>query len=388
MNGNTIWIEVELDAVARNISRVKGLIGDSVRLLAVVKADAYGHGMVPVAHTALKQGAEMLGVTHPAEGVVLRNEGIDAPIFIFRPLLPGEEEDVVNYHLTSSVSSVQQAEFLSAAARRHGVKLPVHMKVETGMGRTGFLPDAISEHADSIFSLPGLEWEGIYTHFASAAGDPQFTRHQFQVFQSVVDDLRKKGIQIPLQHVCNSAASLLYPEMRLLDMVRIGTLLYGEYPPGVKDNLGLEDTWSLWSRVIHLQKVKKGLRVGYGRAHKVKSDTTIAIIPVGYRDGFGVDVTPRPSGFIDLSKLIVKMIMSYLGFPVGRFFVNINGSKVPVIGKVGMELTCIDVGKIPGIEVGTPVSLMARRTVIRESIPREYCMQETAGSVENTHNMC
>lgn len=373
------WIEVNLDAVGRNTSRVKKLMEDGVRLLAVVKGDAYGLGMVPVAHTVISHGADLLGVTHPDEGVILRNEGIDAPIFIFRPLLPGEEEVVINYQLISSISSLQQAERLSDRARICGVKVPVHLKVETGLGRTGFLPVTIQEHADRLFSLPGLEWEGIYTHFASAAGDPQFTRQQFRIFQDVVDNLNKRGIQLPLCHVCNSAAALLYPEMRL-DMVRIGTLLYGETPPGVKHALGLENTWSFWSRVIHLQKVEKGMRVGYGRTCRVSRDTTMAVIPVGYRDGFGVDVTPHPAGLIDLSKVVAKIILGFFGFPVGKFYVDINGIPAPVLGRVGMELTCVDVGKIPGIELGTPVRLMARRTVIRESVPKRYCMQETAGS--------
>ncbi|MFY9273467.1 MAG: alanine racemase [Thermacetogeniaceae bacterium] len=373
------WIEVNLDAVGRNTRRVKEMIGDGVKLLAVVKGDAYGLGMVPVAHTVISQGADLLGVTNPDEGVILRNKGIDAPIFIFRPLLPGEEELVVNYQLISSISSLQQAERLSDKARIYGVKVPVHLKVETGLGRTGFLPSSIKEHADRLFSLPGLEWEGIYTHFASAAGDPQFTRQQFRLFQSVVEGLKKRGIQFPLCHVCNSAAALLYPEMRL-DLVRIGTLLYGENPPGVKDDLGLESTWSFWSRVIHLQKLEKGMMVGYGRTHRVSRDTTMAVIPVGYRDGFGVDVTPRPAGLIDLTKVVAKIVLGYLGFPVGKYYVEINGTPAPVLGRVGMELTCIDVGKIPGIEVGTPVRLMARRTVIRESIPKSYCQQEKAGS--------
>jgi len=373
------WIEIDLDAVARNTRRVKQLMGDGVKLLAVVKGNAYGLGMVPVAQTVINHGADLLGVTHPEEGVILRNEGIDAPIFIFRPILPGEEELVINYQLISSVSSLEQAERLSSKARIYGVRVPVHLKVETGLGRIGFLPDTIKKHADKLFSLPGLEWEGIYTHFASAAGDPGFTRHQFRIFEGVVGELKKRGIQFSLCHACNSAAALLYPEMRL-DLVRIGTLLYGENPPGVKDDLCLETTWYFWSRVIHLQKLEKGMRVGYGRTHRVSKDTTMAVIPVGYRDGFGVDVTPRPAGLIDLTKVITKIILDYLGFPVGKLYVEVNGTPAPVLGRVGMELTCIDVGKIPGIEVGTPVRLMARRTVVRESIPKRYCMQETAGS--------
>ena len=177
------WIEVNLDAVGRNTSRVKKLMEDGVRLLAVVKGDAYGLGMVPVAHTVISHGADLLGVTHPDEGVILRNEGIDAPIFIFRPLLPGEEEVVINYQLISSISSLQQAERLSDRARICGVKVPVHLKVETGLGRTGFLPVTIQEHADRLFSLPGLEWEGSIPILPLLQGIPNSPDSSFGFFR-------------------------------------------------------------------------------------------------------------------------------------------------------------------------------------------------------------
>lgn len=366
------WVEIDLGAVAHNVSRVKELLGGGVRLMAVVKADAYGHGLIPVTRVALERGASMLGVTHPEEGMALREAGITAPILVFRPLLPGEEDDVIRYGLTPSVSSRDQAERLAAAGRRSGERVPVHLKVETGMGRTGFPPDILQSVAGDLFSLPELEWEGIYTHFASAAGDPSFTRQQFRVFQDVVRDLTARGMVFPLRHVSNSAAALLYPEMRL-EMVRVGTLLYGQHPAGVKNNSPeLADTWSFWTRVLHLHRVRRGETVGYGRTYRVRRDTLLAVVPVGYSDGFGIDVNPRPAGIGDFLKVMGKIALSYLGFPVGTCYVMINGAPAPVVGRIGMELSCIDVGKIPGVEVGTPVLLQARRTVIRASIPRVY----------------
>lgn len=371
------WVEIKLNAVGHNTAQVKELIGSEVKLMAVVKSNAYGHGLIPVAQTVLGQGADALGVTHLEEGIALREAGIDVPVLVFRPLLPGEQDAVLRFGLTTSVSSLAQAELLSEAALRIGVNASVHLKIETGMGRTGFVPESLMEVAELLFSLPGLEWEGIYTHFASAAGDPSFTRQQFQIFQSVVQDLAGRGIHFSLRHVCNSTAALLYPEMRL-DMVRVGTLLYGQFPAGVRNpGLDLQETWSFWTRILHLQQVRRGMTVGYGRTYRVKRDTVLAVLPVGYRDGFGLDVQPRPAGLWDLTKVVGKLILSYLGFPVGSHYVYINNIPAPVVGRIGMELSCIDVGKITDIGIGIPVRIEARRTVVRASIPRLY--QESSG---------
>lgn len=371
-SNHTRWVEVDLGAIAHNLEQVRSLLGPEVRLLAVVKADAYGHGLVQVSRVALARGASMLGVTHPEEGVILRDAGITAPILVFRPLLPGEEEIAIAYGLTPSVGSLEQAQRLADAASGACRTIPVHLKVETGMGRTGFRPEALRREADGLFSLPQLQWEGIYTHFASAAGDPGFTRSQFRLFMDVVQDLAEHGIFFPLRHVCNSAAALLYPEMHL-DLVRIGTLLYGQFPAGISgEPLDLKDAWSFWARVVHLQHVRRGETVGYGRTYRVRRDTTLAVLPVGYSDGFGVDVTPRPAGVLDLLKVLVKTAGAYLGIPWGTQFVAINGRMAPVVGRVGMELSCVDVGKLPDIEVGVPVRLQARRTLIRSSVPRLF----------------
>ncbi len=378
------WVEVDLDAIAGNVAAVKGLLEPGVRLLAVVKADGYGHGLVPAARVAVARGAEMLGVTHPGDGAALRQSGITIPVLVFRPLLPGEDEAAVQCGLTLSVGSLPQAERLSAAAGRIGRQAVAHLKIETGMGRTGFTPEALRGALDQLLSLPYLQLEGIYTHFAAASGDPDFTRRQYRIFNSVVEELQDGGVRIPLRHVCNSAATLLYPELHL-EMVRVGNLLYGQLPAGVKehalpDGLVLKDPWSFWTRVVHLQPVRRGDTVGYGRTHRITRDTVLAVLPIGYSDGFGLDVTARPAGVADLLKVLAKTAGTFFGLLPGIHHVSINGRTAPVLGRVGMELTCVDVGKLPAIGVGTPVRLPGRRTAIKASVPRVYVNQESVVS--------
>jgi alanine racemase len=257
-----------------------------------------------------------------------------------------------------------------------------HLKIETGMGRTGFTPEALRGALDKLLALPDLQLEGIYTHFAAASGDPDFTRRQYRLFNGVVEDLRQRGVHIPLRHVCNSAATLLYPELHL-EMVRVGNLLYGQLPAGVKeqtlpDGLRLKDPWSFWTRVVHLQPVRRGDTVGYGRTQRINRDTVLAVLPVGYSDGFGLDVSPRPAGWIDLLKVLAKTAGSFLGLPLGIHHAVIDTQAVPVLGRIGMELTCVDVGKLPAVSVGTPVRLPGRRTAVKASVPRVYVSGERA----------
>ncbi|MEW5762354.1 MAG: alanine racemase [Bacillota bacterium] len=366
------WLEIDLDALAHNLSQVRRLLAPGVRLMAVVKADGYGHGAVQAARVAIAGGAAMLAVTHPREGAALREAGITVPILVFRPLLPGEEEEVIAWGLTASVSDLSQAQRLAAAARRARKRVNVHAKIETGMGRTGFTPARFLACAGELRELSDLRWEGIYTHFADAAGDRPFTYHQYRTFMKLCEELAGCGFRFPLRHVCNSAATLLYPEMHL-EMVRVGTLLYGQLPAGVKKvPLELKDTWSFWAKIVHLQPVPRGATVGYGRTYRVRRDTVLAVLPVGYADGFGVDVTPRPASFRDLVKVLVKTVGSFYGLPWRTQHVRINGKTAPIVGRVGMNLSCADVGGIPEAGVGTAVLLPARRTVLRASIPRVY----------------
>ncbi len=385
--GLASWVEIDLDAIAGNVAAVKSVLEPGVRLLAVVKADGYGHGLVPAARVAVAGGVEMLGVTHPGDGAALRQAGITAPVLVFRPLLPGEEETAVQCGLTLSVGSLPQAQHLSAATDRCGREATVHLKIETGMGRTGFSPEALRGVLDKLLNLPGLRWEGIYTHFAAASDDPNYTRRQYRIFNGVVEELRERGVDITLRHVCNSAATLLYPELHL-EMVRVGNLLYGQLPAGVREDalpdwLRLKDPWSFWTWVVHLQPVRRGDTVGYGRTHRITRDTVLAVLPVGYSDGFGLDVTPRPAGVIDLLKVLAKTVGSFFGLPLGIHHAIIDNRTAPVLGRIGMELTCVDVGKLPAVRAGTPVRLPGRRTAIRTTVPRVYVTEGVVTTQES-----
>ncbi len=390
--GQARWVKIDLNAIADNVAAVKRLLDPGIKLLAVVKADGYGHGLVPVARTAIMRGADMLGVTHPEDGVRLRQAGIAAPVLIFRPLLPGEEETVVEWGLIPSISSLAQAQRLSAAAVQNGRQIPVHLEIETGMERTGFTPEILLSNLDRLLNLPGLLLEGIYTHFAAAASDTSFTRRQYQFFDNLVQEIQGRGVRIPLRHVCNSAAALLYPELHL-EMVRVGNLLYGQLPAGIRksslpDWLQLKDPWSFWTRVVHLKQVQRGDTVGYGRTRRLRSNTVLAVLPLGYSEGFGLDVLPRPAGWIDLLKVLAKTAGSFLGLPLGIQHVSINGRTAPVLGRISMELSCVDVGKIPGVGVGTPVRLPGRRTAIRASVPRVYVTGDVAEDTIDSNRNC
>ncbi len=177
--------------------------------------------------------------------------------------------------------------------------MAAHLKIETGMRRTGFTPASLREAMDELLLMHDLMWEGVYTHFADAT-DASFTRRQYRIFEGLVEELPQHGLHVPLRHVCNSAATLLYPELHL-EMVRVGTLLYGQLPAGIRqpelpEGLQLNNPWSLWARVVHLQPVSPGDSVGYGRTHRVRRKTVLAVLPVGYSDGFGLDVIPLSGG--------------------------------------------------------------------------------------------
>lgn len=368
------WVEVDLDAVAHNLKETAKLLSPGVKIMAVVKADAYGHGAPRVARTLLANGADMLAVTFVEEGIRLRKEGINAPILVFAPVLPEQAAAVAAHNLTASVSTREAAVALAQEAARRGTRIPVHLKVETGMGRTGLFPEEVPALAREIVSQPALELEGVYTHFASAAnGDRQYTEQQFARLLRVLAELESAGIQVPLPHACNSAATLMFPRMHL-KMVRLGTVLYGQYPGGAAaGNINLRDTWTLKTRVIHAKKYPAGTSVGYGRTYRTRRETWIAVLPLGFVDGFTLEPHAKPTGLLDLLKIVAKITAGYLGFRLGPVEVRINGRRVPVVGKVAMQLTMVDLGEQGSeADVGAVAVVPARRTSINPLIPKLY----------------
>ncbi len=331
------WAEIDLDAIAYNAAALKARAGGHAELMVTVKANAYGHGAVPVARAALDGGATRLAVARTLEGVELRQAEISAPILIMGYTLPAEAARIVRWDLTPTVNTVQQAMALSAAAQEAGKTVPIHIKVDTGMGRFGLLPGEVVDFVRTISRLPGLFLEGLYTHFAIAdAADKTYTRRQFEKYMNVVNQLEAAGFFFPLRHVSNSAATLDLPEMAL-DMVRCGIALYGLRPSDeVEPAVPLRPAMTLKSRVARVRTLPTGASISYGCTYTTTRPTPVALVPVGYGDGY-------------------HRILSNKGA------VLIHGQRAPIVGRVCMDQFVVDVSEIPNVRQDDEVVIFGRQ---------------------------
>ena len=346
-----IWAEIDLDAVAANVRELRRVTRPEARLLVAVKANAYGHGLVEVARQALESGADALGVARMPEALALRDAGIDAPVLVFGFTPPSDVEALVRHDLIQTVYALKTARAYAELIGKSGGRLKVHLKVDTGMGRLGILPDSrryvepgmdISDHAVrevvDIAGLNELALEGIFTHFASSdSADKRFAEEQFDIFMAFLDQLKRSGLEFEVRHAANSGAIIDMPHTHL-DMVRAGVSLYGLYPSGEvdKSRIDLTPAMTLKARIAHLKKVPAGFPVSYGMTHTTQAPTTVATVPVGYADGFNRRLSNR-----------------------GHMLVR--GQKAPIIGRVCMDLTMIDVGHIPGAAVEDEVVILGRQ---------------------------
>lgn len=364
------WVEIEATALENNVHQVRKILQPGTRLLAVVKADGYGAGALEVARLFLKAGASYLGVTTLAEGLELRHNGIEAPILLMSPLLPEEIPLAIQENLTLTIDSRAGAERAAKAARDIGSPVRVHLKVETGLNRTGLKPEEAVVLAQDMASWPAVEVEGIYTHLAEAS-HPRKSREQFERFNRVLADLLERGVNIFLRHICNSVACLNYPEMHL-DMVRLGTLLYGQLPPGAKGRgLMLQDPWQVKARLLAIREVAAGTPVGYGGDYVTPKATRLGLLPLGYADGLGLTGIARPKSLSDLARFLAKTILAYLGWHHRDEAVVIGDRLAPVVGRIGMQLSLVDVGNIP-VEVGEVVRVNLGRPTTSARLPRLY----------------
>jgi len=331
------WAEVDLDAIAHNARGLKERAGEGIELMAVVKANAYGHGAMPVARTALENGASRLAVNRTLEGVELRQAGITAPILILGYSLPSEAETIVRWDLTPTVNTVEGALALSAMSDRQGKVTPIHVKVDTGMGRFGLLPDEVLPFVRRIAELPGLKLEGLFTHFAVAdLADKTYTRRQFGCYMQVVQQLEEAGFTVPLKHVGNSATNLDLPGMHL-DMVRCGIALYGLRPSDeVEPAVPLKPAMALKSRVARVRTLPPGSSISYGCTYTTTRPTPVALVPVGYGDGY-------------------HRILSNKGS------VLIGGKRAPIVGRVCMDQFVVDVTDINGVRQDDEVVVFGRQ---------------------------
>jgi len=368
------WIEVDLDAVVENYQEVIKLLQSESRCMAVVKADAYGLGAVEVARALERAGCEAFAVTRVEEGLILRERGIQGLILVLGPTTQEEWGKAIAAQLQLTLSELSSIAALNEVCSdlEDSTLVQVHLKVETGMGRTGFLFSELEALTFALQKAPHLQVTGVYTHFARAARkDKVYTLAQYEQFSSFTARLGELGIHPTWKHVCNSAAFLDYSEWHH-DFVRIGTLLIGHYPgQAFKGKLQLKDPWVAKSRIVHLRKVPKGTYVGYQSIYRTKAETQLAVIPVGYADGFGIAPHFTPQGWIDFLKIVIKNFVALFGIFLGVERVDLKGRTVRIAGKIGMQLTVIDVG-MEDCALGDEVGIPLRRTVANPRISRKY----------------
>lgn len=331
------WAQIDLGALSANFHVAKDRVGPDVKMMAVVKANAYGHGAVECARQLAEEGADWFGVALPEEGIELREAGITQPVLCLAGFWEGQAAACVQHNLVPAVYRLDMVEALDTAARERGVVADVHVKIDTGMGRLGVRFDAIPDFVDGLARFKNIRVDGLMTHFA-AADEPScgpLTQDQIQRFEDAVATFRTGGYQPTYRHLANSAAIFGQPGARG-NMVRPGGVLYGLWrdilAPADRDQQ-LHPVMSLHTRVTLLKWVPAGETVGYGCTFEASSKTLVATVPVGYHDGYMRGLSNRGHAII-------------------------RGVSATVIGRISMDLTLIDVTAVPGVELDDEVILM------------------------------
>jgi alanine racemase len=331
------WAEIDLDALASNFRAVRARVGAGVKVMGVVKADAYGHGAVECARRLEAEGAEWFGVATPEEGMALRRAGVSRPVLSFGGFWEGQAVACVAHGIVPVVYRADMAEAFDAAAREAGVVADVHVKVDTGMGRLGVRFDDAAEFAERLREFRNIRVDGLMTHFA-AADEPRrdcYTEEQLNRFREVVAAFRAHGYEPTYKHMANSAATFTHPET-WGNMVRPGGVLYGlwrDVLPPLSDAPTLRPVMSVRTHVTLLKRVHAGETLGYGCTFEASREMTVATVPAGYADGYARALSNR-----------------------GR--VVVRGRLASVVGRVSMDLTLIDVTDIEGVSVGERVTLL------------------------------
>jgi alanine racemase len=359
-------VEVNPSALAGNLGAVRGQLRPGCRVIAVVKANGYGHGLEIAAKAFVSAGAEYLAVTTLDEALRLRSSGVTSPLLLFAPSLPEEADLLMEHDLTATVYGTEQILALSHAAGTKGKRLKVHLKVDTGMGRVGCLWTEAALLAEVLSNDPHFDFEGVYTHFATAGqADSPLFRQQRDTFNALLESLAAAGHRPLLAHAANSAALLNDPETHL-DAVRPGTVLYGQLPPGTKaEGLKLEDTWRFCCRVLQVKDLPAGWTVGYGAEFRCDKPTRIAVLPVGYKDGLTVEPASVFRGKRGLRRWMGENLLHK-----SRPYAMIHGQPAPFIGRVAAQMCTVDVSDIPEVKAGDTVKLHARRTLVSPDVPR------------------
>lgn len=331
------YVEIDLEAIKHNIRCEREKVGDKVKIMAIIKANAYGHGDIEVAE-ALKDEVDAYGVAIIEEALKLRKAGVTKMILILGHTGKIWYDDLIKNDISQAVYSYEMAKILSEEAMRLGKKAKIHIKVDTGMGRIGFQP--VKDNVEVIYAisrLPGIEIEGIFTHFARADEKTiEPAREPFRKYITFVEELEKRGVKIPIHHVSNSASIIGFPEANL-DMVRSGITTYGLYPSDevAKDVLVLEPAMQWKSIISYIKTVEPGTSISYGGTFTAKEKMTVATIPVGYADGMKRDLS-------------------------GKGRVLIHGQYAPILGRICMDQFMVDVSHIKEAAIGDTVTIFGK----------------------------
>jgi alanine racemase len=328
--------EIDLQAYRDNIGKLKSLAGNS-EFMAVIKTNAYGHGIERMGVEAVQAGAHRLGVTSVEEGALLREHGITVPIHLLSAVMPERAADIVAHKLTASISSKKLAAAISEEAVKQGRTAAVHLKIDTGLHRFGIQPQEAIPFLKEIYHLPGLCWEGIYTHFSSAdEGEWDQTEHEFELFNNTVDQLKKHDFYFPVHHVGGSTITMERPDMHL-DMVRPGIALFG-YPPDARQNaiIDLKPVMTLKTQVLLVRELPPNMPIGYGGSYVTSGREKIAVIAIGHGDGY-------QRTFSNNGEMLI------------------NGNRVNIIGTISLDQTIVDVTHVPEVKEGDEVIIIGRQ---------------------------
>jgi alanine racemase len=338
VNSLSAWVEVDLDSFASNLRLIRRLVGPRVRVHLVVKADAYGHGASPIARIAQEEGVHSLGVATVDEGAELRRDGLALPIIVLSPTLAREADRIVAHGLTPTVGNLEAARAVGERSLALGNRTPVHVEIDTGMGRSGVSAADGAEFVKTVAALPGIELEGIYTHFpkADTPEGAALVERQLLDLRRVADAVRTAGVDPGLLHAANSSATVNHPDSHL-DMVRPGILAYGLTPSAtVAPPAGLRPVMRFVSRLVHVRELPEGHAVSYGGDFVAPEPMRVGTAAVGYGHGY-------PFGLS------------------GRGYALLRGRRIPILGRVTMDTTVFDLRGVPEAKLGDEVVLFGRQ---------------------------
>ncbi|MFA4984443.1 MAG: alanine racemase [Candidatus Omnitrophota bacterium] len=311
------WAEINLRNLAYNFSRVKTMLNPGTKVMVCVKADAYGHGLVPVSKKLSSCGVDYLSVASIDEGIALRRAGIKKPILVLGMILKTDARPLIEYNLSQTVCTLELASALNSIAASKNRKINIHVKVDTGMGRLGILPKDASVFIKKVRRMRSLNIEGLFTHISCADTNRDFTSYQIGIFDRLADKLAREGLEVHLLHAANSLGVIDYPKSHF-NMVRPGLVIYGLYPKE-KLYVRLKPVLSLKTRVVYSKDVPRGFGISYGRTYITKRNTTVATLPIGYGDGY-------PRNLSNIAPVLIK------------------GRRFTLSGRVCMDQVMVDVG--------------------------------------------